>query len=100
MDRIGIAASKIAKGSIVLYNSYVILLTFFFALFVLVIAGAAIMLALIIVGYIVNGLLPQNLLTDWKGVVSVCMASLTAVVGVFAIMALIRNFKLTLNSKK
>lgn len=100
MDRIGIAASKMAKGSIVLYNVYVALLIFLFALFILVIAGAAVMLALIIVGYIVNGLLPQDLLKDWNQIVSTCMVALTVVVGFFAVLALIRNFKLKFIGKE
>ena len=95
MDRIGIAASKIAKGNIFLYNAYVIVLIFLFSLFVFIIAGAAVMLALLIVGYIVNGLFPQDLLKDWKEIVSICMSVLTAVVGFFAVVALIRNFRLT-----
>ena len=97
MDRIGIAASKIAKGNVVLYNIYVVVLTFLFALFVFMIAGAAIMLALIIVGYFVDGLLLNDLLKDWRQVVVACMASLTAVVGFFAVWALIKNFKLKLS---
>lgn len=100
MDRIGIAASKIAKGNIVLYNIYICILTFLFAFFIFVVAGAAIMMALIIVGYIVNGLLPQDLLKDWNKIISVCMVSLTVVVGFFAAVALIRNFKITLTGKK
>ena len=100
MDRIGIAASKMAKGNIVLYNGYVVLLTFLFAFFVFVVAGAAIMLALVIVGYIINGLLPQDLLKDWNSIVAVCMVSLTVVVGFFAAVALIRNFSLDFSSKK
>lgn len=100
MDRIGIAASKIAKGNVVLYNTYVVVLTFLFSLFVFMIAGAAIMLALIIVGYFVDGLLPNDLLQDWRQVVVACMVSLTAVVGFFAVYALIRNFKLKLSKFK
>lgn len=100
MNRIGIAASKIAKGNIFLYNTYVVLLIFLFSLFVFIIAGSAIMLALIIVGYIVDGLLPQDLLKDWNQVVAVCMSVLTAVVGFFAVIALIRNFKLKFISQE
>jgi len=93
MDRIGIAASKIAKGNIIVYNITVIALIFAFALFVFLIAGAAIMLGLIIVGYIISGVLFYDFSKDWIGVVSICMGSLTVVVGFFAVMALIRNLK-------
>jgi len=93
MDRIGIASSKIAKGNLVLYNMSVVLLTFMFSLFVFVIAGAAVLLALILVGYIVNGMAPHNLLEDRQQSVSVCVSVLMAVVAFFAVMALIRNIK-------
>lgn len=99
MDRIGIAASKIAKGNIFLYNVIVIFLIGLFALFIFVIAGASVMLALIVVGMIVNGMLPQDFLAEWNGIISVCMAALTVVVSFFAIIALIRNFKLTFTTK-
>jgi hypothetical protein len=42
MDRIGIAASKIAKGNIVLYNACVFFLIFLFAFFIFIVSGAAI----------------------------------------------------------
>jgi len=100
MNRIGIAASKIAKGDIVLYNAYVLLLVFLFALFIFVIAGAAIMLALILVGFLVEGMLPQDLLRDWRQVITVCMATLTGVVGFFAAVAIIRNVKFKLSKAK
>ena len=39
----------------------------------------------------------NDLLKDWRQVVVACMASLTAVVGFFAVWALIKNFKLKLS---
>ncbi len=100
MNRIGIAASKIAKGDIVLYNAYVLLLVFLFALFIFVIAGAAIMLALMVVGFLVKGLLPQDLFGAWRQIITVCMATLTGVVGFFAVVAIVRNVKFKLSKSK
>lgn len=94
MDRIGIAASKIAKGNIVLYNACVFFLIFLFALFIFIVGGAAIMIALMVVGYVVNGFLPHDFLKEWSPVVLISMSSLAAVVGVFSVIALIKNFKI------
>ena len=93
MDRIGIAASKIARGNIIIYNAAVFIIIFMLALLIVVIAGSAIMAALLIVGYVINGLLPHSFLREWNLVMISCLSSLTAVVGFFAVIALIRNFK-------
>jgi len=98
MDRIGIAASKIAKGNIVLYHAYVLLLIFLFASFIFIIAGAAVMLALIIVGYMMNDLLPYPFFEQWDRVIVICMSSLTIAVGFFSAAALAKNFKVKLSS--
>ncbi|MFP4473069.1 MAG: hypothetical protein ACLFPX_04255 [Candidatus Omnitrophota bacterium] len=93
MERIGFAASKMAKGRVVLYNFYVILFTTLLALFMFLIAGAPIMLALLIIGLIVNGILPYDFGQDWRAVMILCMTALTIVVSLLAIAALIRNLK-------
>jgi hypothetical protein len=99
VDRIGIAASKIARGNVFLYNVTVILLIFVFAVFIFILAGASVMLALIIVGFLVEGLLPQDFLKDWNYVIAVCMAALTVVVSFLSILAFIRNIKLNFLTK-
>ncbi|MEW5894238.1 MAG: hypothetical protein AB1650_00525 [Candidatus Omnitrophota bacterium] len=96
MNRIGIAASKIAKGNIFVFNVCVVFFVFLLSFLVFIVAGLVIMLALIVLGYVVNGFLPQDLLTEWKSIVAVCMATLTAVVCFFAIVALIQNIKFKL----
>ncbi len=93
MDRIGIAASKIAKGNIIFYNAYVVLLIFLFALFIFLIAGSAMMLALVVLSHVIR-LLPQNDAQGWNQARMICLSSLTIVVGFFSIMAAIRNLKI------
>jgi len=96
MERIGIAASKIAKGNLFLYNLYVVLISFLFSVFLFFIAGASIILALIIIGYVVNNL-STDFSEDWWAVVNVCMGVLTVVVVIFNLFAIIRNFKVKLD---
>ena len=95
MERIGIAASKIAKGNLVLYNLSVIIIAFSFSLFLFFIAGCPIVLALIIIGYVADGVLPMDLSEGWMDVIRICMAVLTVVVAIFNLFAILRNIKIT-----
>lgn len=92
MERIGLAASKIAKGNIFLYNIYVILIAFLFALFVFVIAGSTVVFAVVILRYIAMEITPE-LNRDWSAILSVSMFSLTLVLTVFYLLALSKNIK-------
>jgi len=92
MKRIGIAASKMAKGNIVAYNSYVIILSFLFSLLLFFIAGTPVMLALIIIETIAASL-SANMTQDWNSVICLCMVSLTIVVGLINIFAVIKNIR-------
>ena len=96
MERIGVAASKMAQGNLWLYNLFVVVISFLFSVFIFFIAGSSIILALLIIGYVVNGILPKDLWDDWHGVIRVCMISLTIIVSVFTLFAVLRNFRFTL----
>ena len=94
MERIGIAASKMAKGNLFLYNLFVILLAFLFSLIIFVIAGATIVLALVVFASLGGQLAPAALKQIWSSVLSVCMITLTVVITIFYLLALIKNLKL------
>jgi hypothetical protein len=94
MERIGIAASKMAKGNLLLYNSYVVLITILFSLLLYFIAGSSIVLSLIVIGSIVSGISPA-LGEQWLGVTKVCMIALTVVVGIISLFAILRNIKIS-----
>ena len=85
MERIGITASKIAKGRLLMYNLCVIGISFLFSLLVFFIAGSSIMLALIIISYVVEGVLPTGFEGGWGEVIRVSMISLTIVVSIFTL---------------
>ncbi len=95
MERIGIAASKIAKGNLFLYNLFVVLLSFLFSLLIFILAGASLVLSLVVIGYIVSGLLPQNFEKEWTMVMRVCMISLTVMISLFNLMAILKNVKIS-----
>ena len=95
MERIGIAASKIAKGNLMLYNLSVIVIACGFSLFLFFIAGCPIVLALIIIGYVADGVLPMDLSDGWMGTIRICMVVLTIVVAIFNLFCIVRNIKIT-----
>ncbi len=93
MERIGIAASKMAKGNLLAYNCYVVILSFLFSLLLFFIAGTSVMLALIIIETIAASL-SAEMTKDWNTVIRLCMVSLTVVVGLINIFAVIKNLRL------
>jgi hypothetical protein len=93
MERIGIAASKIAKGNLVLYNFAVILISVLYSLFIFVIAGVSVLFAIAIIRYVGNELTLVELDRHWTIITMVCMATLTIVIGVFNLVSLSRNIK-------
>ena len=99
MERIGIAASKIAKGNLLLYNLFVILISILFSLFIFVIAGSSMILALLILAYVVHGVMPLEFEKNWAGIFRLCMITLTAVVCLFNLVAILRNIRLRKSTK-
>ena len=93
MERIGIAASKMAQGKFFLYNLYVVLISFLFSLFIFFLSGASILLAWIVIGYIADGILPQGMEGGWRVMARICMVTLTVVVMLLNFFAILKNIK-------
>lgn len=94
MERIGIAASKIAKGSLFLYNFFVIFITLLFSLLVFLISGSAVVVVLIGIAYLTaKGALP-DLQKGWIPVMIVCLQCLAIIIGLVVLCALAINIKL------
>ncbi len=93
MERIGIAASKMAKGNLFWYNVYVIFLSFLFALLIFLIGGSAVIIALLVIGYLVEGGGPARFGQEWRSIMLVCLGSLSFVVGLATLVAILRNIK-------
>ena len=94
MKRIGIAASKISKGNLTLYNFYVVLISVLFSLFLFVVAGSTIVFALAIIQYVGSEIMGIEFERSWQSVLTVCMVSLTIVVTLFNLFAISKNMKL------
>ncbi len=93
MERIGIVASKIAKGNLLLYNFFVIFITLVFSLLVFLVSGSAIVVALIGIAYLTAQGSPPDLQKGWIPIMIVCLKSLAIIIGLVVFCALAINVK-------
>jgi len=100
MERIGILASKIAKKNLGLYNLCVVFFAFLFSMLIFCLAGAAILLSLVLLRGLMNGLPGGDTSQDWAVAIYFCLTALTGVVGVLFTIAITRNVKLRRVRKK
>lgn len=94
MQRIGIAASKMAQGNLFFYNMYVVFLSFFFSLFIFVISAAVVLLALIIISYLGRELMAFEFFQESKMILKVSLISLAITTGIFNLLAIYKNIRL------
>ena len=95
MERVGIAASKIAQGNLLKYNIFVVLIAFLCSLLLFLVCGFAILAALFLLALICRPFLPPEFHTAWASIVRVCLAALAIVIGVLNISTVIKNIKFT-----
>lgn len=94
MERIGLAASKMAKGNFVLYNLWVVIISSAVSIFLFLLAGISIFLALVILAAVVKGIMPMEFEKSWESMLRICMLALTIVVSLFNLYAIIKNIRL------
>ncbi|MDP8264973.1 MAG: hypothetical protein P9M12_05805 [Candidatus Aceula lacicola] len=97
MQRIGIAASKIAKGNLFLYNFFVILLSFFISLLVFIISGLLIIFSLVIIAYLTQMPIIVDLQKGNISPISICMMFLGTIIGISNLYAIGINVKIKRN---
>ncbi len=93
MERIGIAASKMSKGNVLLYNLFVILISFLFSLLIFSIVGCAISIALIIISFLLSDIMPVQFGQSWTEILAFCMMALTVLMGLFTLFAIVKNIR-------
>jgi len=93
MERIGIAASKIAKGNLLLYNFFVVLLILLISLPIFLVAGSSIVIALIVIAYVTSHGVPPDLQQGWIPMMVACLKVLAIIVGILVICALGINIR-------
>jgi hypothetical protein len=97
MLRIGIAASKITKGSLLSYNLCVILISCLLSLFIFIICGFSILLIVLLSSLILHALRPGDFHAGWVHMFKICLIILGVVVGIFNVIAILKNIQLTKN---
>jgi hypothetical protein len=93
MERIGLAASKMAQGNLLFYNFYVIVLSFLFAVLIFLLAGSAVVFSLIILRYISHEVTGTDVLKDWTKILTYCLVTLSVLMGFFVLAAISKNLK-------
>ncbi|MCB9756821.1 MAG: hypothetical protein H6753_00175 [Candidatus Omnitrophica bacterium] len=93
MERIGIAASKIAKGNLLLYNSYVVLIAFLLSVLLFLLAGSSVFLGLWALRLLVGPFMPAMSPGVWNLVFCYALLVLTVLVGMVNCVAIIRNIR-------
>jgi hypothetical protein len=93
MDRIGIAASKMAKDNLALYNFSVVLIVFLLSAIMFLIAGGSIFLALVAIGFLYHGIVPGGPKSEWWILINICMAVLSIAIGAISLFAIAKNLK-------
>jgi hypothetical protein len=97
MERIGIAASKMAQGNLCKYNLFVIVISCLFALFIFVICGFSVLVALFLISLVVREFVPSVSGGGWVHVAKLSLAGLAALIGVLNVVAIMKNIKLGKN---
>jgi len=93
MRRIGIAASKMAQGSLLKYNAFVIVIAFLCSLLLFFICGFFILAVLFLVSLVCRPFLPPGSLAAGPAIVRVCLTALAVVIGILNVLAVIKNVK-------
>ncbi|MFH1359664.1 MAG: hypothetical protein ABIJ41_01335 [Candidatus Omnitrophota bacterium] len=93
MERIGIAASKIAKGNLFLYNLFVILISFLFAILIYFLSGTSIVLVLVLVAILTHGGQVPDFYQIWMPFMLAILLCLAAIIGLFTLVAILKNIK-------
>jgi len=95
MLRIGIAASKMSKGSLLSYNLCVILIASLLSLLIFFICGFSILLIVFLVSLILDVIKPVDFHAGWVHMFKICLAILGTVVGIFNLIAIFKNIQFT-----
>lgn len=93
MKRIGLAASKVSKGNVALYNIFVVVLSVLFSTMVFFMSAFSIIIALVLTAYVSSGFTSLALTDKWFEVFKICMAALAFVVGIINIAAILLNIQ-------
>jgi hypothetical protein len=96
MKRIGIAASKISEGNIVLYNVFVLVLSTLFSLLIFFLSAFSVFVAIYVIHALMTGTTEFNFSSSWGGILRSCMTALALMTAFLNLCAISVNLKLKL----
>lgn len=91
MKRIGIAASRIAKDDLFLYNVFVLVLSFLLSLLIFFISAFSILSGMALTSYVTRGFMAID---PGTAVLKFALFGLAALVGLINLVAVLVNIKL------
>lgn len=94
MERVGIMASKIARGNLTLYNFYVLLGSFFLSLLLFLLSGLVIFLGLWILRLCIGPFIASMSAGQWNSIFCYSLVVLTVLIAGIFLSAVIKNIKL------
>ena len=94
MKRIGVTASKIAKGNIWFYHLAVVLISFLFGMFVYLICGFVIVVTIFILSFLLQKALPSMDQQHWMHALRACLKLLGILIGAGMVFAIVKNVQL------
>jgi len=86
-----------SKGGLLSYNLYVILIACLFSMFIFLLCGFSILLIVFLVSLILHAIKPADFHEGWVHIFKICLIILAVVVGVFNIIAILKNLQFTKN---
>ena len=98
MRRIGLAASKIAKGNIWVYHLAVVIIACLFAMFVFLVCGFCVVVTLFVLSVLLQHFFPSSVNGSWAGVFRVSLIFLEILIGIVTLIAIIKNIRLKFKS--
>lgn len=96
MERIGIAASNVAKGNLFFYNLFVICIASLFCGLIFFLSAFSILVALVLMAYVSSGFVALQFNAEWYAILRICLGVLAFIVGIINLVAIFRNVKVTL----
>jgi len=97
MQRIGIAASKMAQGNLLKYNLFVVVISCLFSMLIFLVCGFTVLAALFLISLALRVFILSDSSGNWIHVVKMSMAALGAVIGALNILAILKNIKISKN---
>ena len=95
MLRIGVAASKMSKDSVLTYNMYVVLIATLFSFLVFAICASCILMTILLVSWMIHIAHPHAPYPGWVHMLKISLLVLAMVIGVFNLIAIMKNIQMS-----